>query len=92
MPVPTLVKPPAPEIAPPNVVLVLLAPVLKRAPALSTKLPPVVPPPANEPMSKLLLSCNVVPLTLLKVTAELSPSALACEVTTLPPVMLVLPV
>jgi hypothetical protein len=43
-------------------------------------------------MLKLLLSCNIAPLTLLKLTADLSPKALACEVMTVPPVIAVLPV
>ena len=77
---------------PANVVLVLSKPVVNTVPVPSTKLPPVEPPPAIEPMLKLLLSCNIAPLTLLKVTADLSPKALACEVMTLPPVMAVLPV
>ena len=90
--VPCLDNPPAPDMPPANVVLVLSNPVVNTVPVPSTKLPPVEPPPAMEPRLKLLLSCNIAPLTLLKVTADLSPKALACEVMTLPPVMAVLPV
>ena len=70
----------------------MFAPVVKTVPVLKTKLPPVLPPPAKEPMPKLLLSCNIAPLMLLRLTAELLPNALACVVTTLPLLTLVLPV
>ena len=92
VPEPTLVIPPAPEIAPPKLVLVSLLPVANTVPAPNTKFPPVVPPPANEPMFKLLLSCSKAPLILLRVTAELEPNALAWLVMTLPLLIAVLPV
>ena len=92
VPVPDLAKPPAPEMAPSNVLLVLSDPAVNTAPALKTKLPPVVPPPVSEPTFKLLLSCNNVPMTLLSVTAELLPKALTWLVMTLPLLIVVLPV
>ncbi len=92
VPEPTLVIPPAPEIAPPKVVLVSLLPVANTAPAPNTKLPPVLPPPAKEPMFKLLLSCSKAPLILLSVTAELLPNALTWLVMTLPLLITVFPV
>lgn len=92
VPVPVFVKPPAPEMVPSKLVLVLLAPELSNAPVLSTKLPPVAPPPAKEPILKLLLSCKIALLVLLNVTAVLLPKALTFEVMTLPLLIAVLPV
>ena len=87
-----MVRPPAPEIAPAKVVSVLIKPVVSNVPVLNTTSPPLVPPPKREPIFKLLLSCKMAPLTLLKLTTVLLPNALMCVVMTLPLVMAVLPV
>ena len=72
-----------PERTPPKLVEPLLAPAV-RVRAFSATLPPVVPPPASEPMARSASRFRLAPLALARVTAELLPSAAAWLVFTVP--------
>ena len=76
MPAPTLVRPPAPAIAPENVVLVLLPVVSVAEPSVT------LPAPASEPMVWLKLArSSVAPdATVNALTAENAFAAPACSV------------
>ena len=88
VPVPTLVKPPVPDMMPLKVALVLLAPVDKVAEPNVTKLPAT---PFSEPMVSLKpLRSYVAPLaTLTSVLSERASVIPACR---LPALILVAPV
>ncbi len=92
VPLPVLDKPPVPLITPPKLVLLLSAPVV-RVPEPSARLPPVLPPPAKEPMLTLLLfRSSVTPAVLAKLTAELLPKAVVLPACNVPPLTVVVPV
>ena len=92
MPLPIFSRPPVPESTPPKEVLVLSVPVV-RMKLCKVTLPPVLLPPASEPMVSLAFNNKMVPLVVARVTALVLAMAVPPETAKVPPpVMLVIPV
>ena len=83
---------PVPLMLPAKLVL-LFAPPRVSVAEPSVTLPPVLPPPASEPMLLLKLArSSVAPLTFARLTAEFEPNARVLPALSVPPLNVVAPV
>src|SRR5579862_8446464 len=90
VPVPTFVRPPVPVMLPLKVVDELV-PVVS-VPEPKVTLPPVVPPPARDPIALLLLlRLRVTPAVLAKLTSELPEKAFTAPACNTPTFTVVVP-